>query len=268
MTTWPRAFSTLGCAKLPLVDVVRLAERTGFDGVELRSAEGEPIHRGLTLRQRREAVRTMAVGGLTPLSIASYVEVDDPGMTDAQVVADTAAELELALDLGAAFVRVFPGGPSADDAAARRLSTVADRLHAFPGVTLAVETHDSLSRGADLAGLLGRVGHPRIRAVWDVQHPWRAGEPVETTVRLLMPLVAYVQITDARSLDDPTPRPLGTGVVPLQEVRSALVGCGYGGWISLEWASYWYADAPPLSVALDGAARWLDGTLWNDSSTG
>jgi sugar phosphate isomerase/epimerase len=261
---WRGAFSTLGCAGLPLAEVARLARAHGFLGVELRSADGEPVHRGLTPRERREAARILADGGVEPLAIASYVEVDDPAVADADVVAATAAELELALDLGAAFVRVFPGGPSTDDAAARRLSAVAEQLDSLPGVTVAVETHDSCSRGEDLAHLLGRIGHPHVRAVWDVQHPWRAGEPVEETARLLLPFAAYVQITDARSLDDPTPCPLGTGVLPLREARAALERSGYEGWVSLEWASYWYPEAPPLSVGLEGAAGWLDGTLWDD----
>jgi sugar phosphate isomerase/epimerase len=256
------AFSTLGCARLPLVDVVRLARARGFGGIELRSADGEPVHRGLTPAERREAVRILAEGDVVPLSIASYVEADDPSLGDGDVVDGTLAELELALDLGAPFVRVFPGGPSNDDAASRRLSRVAERLDAFPGVTVAVETHDSCSRGEDMARLLARVGHPRVRAVWDVQHPWRAGEPVEDTARLLLPRTAYVQITDAVSLDDPTPCALGTGVLPLRDAHAALDRAGYEGWISLEWASFWYPAAPPLAVGLDGAKRWLDGTLW------
>jgi sugar phosphate isomerase/epimerase len=258
------AFSTLGCSGLPLLDVVRLASRSGFDGVELRSAEDEPVNRDLTASERREAVRIMSEGGVTPLAIASYVEIDDPSRRDAEVVDEAVAQLQLALDLGAAFVRVFPGGPSADDAAARRLSALAERLDSFPGVTVALETHDSCSRGEDMARLLGRIGHPRIRAIWDVQHPWRAGETVEATVRLLMPFLGYVQITDALSLDDPTPCELGTGVLPLLDARAALEQAGYRGWISLEWASYWYPGAPPLAVALGGAKRWFDGTLWDE----
>jgi sugar phosphate isomerase/epimerase len=258
------AFSTLGCSGLPLADVVRLARSSGFGGVELRSADGEPVHRGLTPGARREAVRILSDGDVVPLAIASYVEVDDSSLRDDEVVDETLAQLELALDLGAQSVRVFPGGPSTDDAATRRLSAVAERLDAFPGVTVAVETHDSCSRGAEMALLLGRVGHPRVRAVWDVQHPWRAGEPVKETARLLLPRTAYVQITDARSLADPTPCALGAGVLPLRDARKVLEHAGYEGWISLEWASYWYPEAPPLAVALEGAKRWLDGTLWDD----
>jgi len=95
-----------------------------------------------------------------------------------------------------------------------------------------------------------------------VQHPWRAGEQVAETLRRLAPFIAYVQITDARALDDPTPALPGTGVLPLREVHDALAAAGYDGWVSLEWASYWYPDAPPLEDALPLARRFIAGTLW------
>jgi sugar phosphate isomerase/epimerase len=79
-----------------------------------------------------------------------------------------------------------------------------------------------------------------------------------------MPFVAYVQITDALSLEDPTPCPLGTGVLPLRDVRIALEQADYRGWVSLEWASFWFPGAPPIAVALEGARRWFDGTLWDE----
>ena len=81
---------------------------------------------------------------------------------------------------------------------------------------------------------------------------------------LFIPFLAYVQITDARSLDDPTPCLPGTGALPLREARDELVRCGYDGWVSLEWASYWYPDAPPLDAALPCALHWHDGSLWGD----
>jgi sugar phosphate isomerase/epimerase len=263
--TWRGAFSTLGCSALPLRDVVGLARDGGWEGLELRAAEDEAVHVRLTPEERESVRRLLADNDLTALAIASYVEVDDPHADDAEVAADLLAHLQLAADLGASFVRVFPGGPSGDGTSLRRLRTIADRLDAFPDVAVGLETHDSCARGEEVADLLGRVGHPRVRAIWDVQHPWRAGDRVADTARALAPFLGYVQITDARSPDDPTPCPLGTGVVPLRDAHRELQRAGYDGWISLEWASYWYPDAPPLADALDGARRWLRGSLWDDS---
>jgi len=258
---WRAAFSTLGCAGVPLDDVARTAVDGGWDGLELRAAPGEPVHVGLTSAERAGVRRLLTDANLAALAIASYVEVDDAGATDEEVVESTLAHVELAGDLGASFVRVFPGGPSDDSAAVRRLTEIASRLDDHPGVAVALETHDSCASGRDVARVLAHVDHPQVRAVWDVQHPWRAGERVADTLRALVPFIGYVQITEACSIDDPTPCLLGTGVVPLREAYDELVRAGYDGWVSLEWASYWYPDAPPLAHALDGARRWLSGTL-------
>src|SRR5215831_8125717 len=86
------AFSTLGCSRLPLADVVQLARSSGFRGVELRSADGEPVHMGLTAAERREAIRTLEDGDVAALSIASYVEVDDPSLGDDEVVDELLAQ--------------------------------------------------------------------------------------------------------------------------------------------------------------------------------
>lgn len=256
---WRSAFSTLGCSRLPVAEVVALACEGNWDGVELRAAPDEPVNVGLSPHERAGVRRLLADAGLKALSVASYVEVDDPSLADDDVVAALIAHAELARDLDARFVRVFPGGPSRDDASVRRLSAAAP----FVGdVTLALETHDSCPRGADVARVLEQVAHPRVGAVWDVQHPWRAGERLADTYRLLEAHLAYVQITDARGFDDATPALPGTGVLPLQEVRNVLVGAGYDGWVSLEWASYWFPDAPPLTEALPCGRRWFDGTLW------
>jgi sugar phosphate isomerase/epimerase len=258
---WSAAFSTLGCSGLPLTDVVRLAREGGWAGLELRAAPGEPVHVGLTVPQREAVRRLLDDAGITPLAIASYVEVDDPDVSDDDSIAAIAAHAELARDLGASFVRVFPGGPSHDGAAVRRLAAAAPLV---PDVVVALETHDSCARGEDVAAVLEQVAQPNVRAVWDVQHPWRAGERIGETLRLLAPFLAYVQITDARSIDDPTPALLGTGVLPLREAYETLAESGYDGWVSLEWASYWYPAAPPLAAAMPGAQRWLRGTLWSD----
>ena len=86
---------------------------------------------------------------------------------------------------------------------------------------------------------------------------------VADTLRLLRPHLAYVQITDAQSLDDVTPALPGAGVLPLRELREALVDGGYEGWVSLEWASYWFPGSPPLADALPLARRFIDGSLWD-----
>jgi sugar phosphate isomerase/epimerase len=260
--SWRGAFSTLGCAGVPLDDVVELACSGGWSGLEFRAASGEPVHVGLSAIERDNVRRVLREAELTALAVASYTEVDDPAVADADSVADVLAHVCLAHDIGASFVRVFPGGPSGNGAAVRRLTMVAERLDDYPEISVAVETHDSCRRGADLARVLEQVGDGRIRAIWDMQHPWLAGEPIPETARTLIPLLGYVQISDVRSAVDPSPCLLGTGALPLRLGYDVLQDSGYEGWVSLEWPSYWYPEAPPLAEALPGAQQWLAGTLW------
>jgi sugar phosphate isomerase/epimerase len=263
------AFSTLGCSGLPLRDVVALARQTGWPGVELRAAADEPVHTGLTSAQRARARAELA--GVTPLCVASYVKVAAEGEDDA-CVADAIAHARLAADLGIGAVRVFPGGPiaggpgsprpdvAADRRAARRLAAIAANLP--DGVQVWLETHDSHPRGVDVARVLQLLGHDRVRAIWDVLHPWRVGEPLAVTAATLRPYLAHVQVKDVANATERTPLPLGAGTVPLRAAldllgRPGQNGKAYDGWLSLEWERKWYPSAVPLREALVASRAWL-----------
>lgn len=252
------AFSTLGCSGRSLSDVVAIAQSSGWRGVELRAGADEPAHVGLSATQRDDVRRTLAAGDVVPLAVASYVRIADPDADDGAVVADMLAHARLAADIGASYVRVFPGGRSdrrddSDDAAVVRLRTAADALADLP-VSIAVETHDSHPRGTDIARLLDQVSHPRVRAIWDALHPWLAGEsPVETAAALRGNL-AYLQIKDVASRSDLTPVLPGTGLLPLRDVAAFAVELDPDGWLSLEWEAKWFPAAAPLDDALDATS--------------
>ncbi|NUT38155.1 MAG: sugar phosphate isomerase/epimerase [Hamadaea sp.] len=275
------AFSTLGCSGLPLREVVGLARETGWTGVELRAAADEPIHIGLSAEERAE-VRAQ-LDGVTALCVASYVKVAAEGGPDGTaaegsddpVVADALAHARLAADLGIPAVRVFPGasapgtgklspgaatpGPEADDRAVRRLTAIAGQLP--DGVEIWLETHDSHPRGVDVARILQQVDHPHVRAIWDVMHPWRHGEPLTVSLAALHPYLAHVQVKDVLSPTERTPLPLGRGSIPLGDALALLRREAYTGWLSLEWESKWHPEAAPLREALVASRAWLDAWL-------
>ncbi|MEY9927025.1 sugar phosphate isomerase/epimerase [Catenulispora sp. GP43] len=249
--SWPLAFSTLGCSGLPLPDVVELARSTGWLGLELRAADDEPVHVGLSARERAAAREVLESGGVTVLAVASYVKVARGEVGDDECVADALAHADLARDLGAPFVRVFPGaeepGAEADARAVRRLNAIAARLP--EGVAILVETHDSHPQGVDIARVLSQVSGD-VGTIWDVMHPWRTGEPIAVTKDVLAPYLRHVQVKDVLSPTERTPLPLGEGTIPLDEFYAALRELGYQGWMSLEWESKWHPEAVPLAEAL------------------
>ncbi|WP_424533033.1 sugar phosphate isomerase/epimerase family protein [Sphaerisporangium viridialbum] len=250
------SFSTLGCSGLPLAEVAAMAARTGWPGLELRSAPDEPVHRGLSPEGRRAA--RSALAGATVLCVASYVKVAASGVEDDEVVTALLAEAELARDLGAGAVRVFPGGLGEGDDDARAVRRLRAAARGLPrGVEIWLETHDSHPRGRDVARVLSEVGSPEVRAIWDVAHPWMAGETVAGTAAALAPWLAHVQVKDRASAEDPTPVPLGDGMLPLRPVLTTLRDAGYGGWLSLEWEHKWHPAPTPLEDALRAGRAWL-----------
>ncbi|MET9803821.1 sugar phosphate isomerase/epimerase family protein [Streptomyces sp. NPDC006368] len=247
------AFSTLGVPGMPIAEVIRLAVGTGYQGVELRAHPDEPVHPGLVGHERRAVAEEFARAGVEILSVAGYTQVAAAG-DDEPVYEQLHQLLYLAADLGAPYVRVFPGGgdqdPAEADATAARRLGVAAEVAADLGVRVLVETHDSHRAGADVARIVGTVGHKHVGALWDVMHTWLAGESPAASHAVLAPYLGYVQVKDIASAEDTTPLPLGAGVLPLAECLSLMDGDD--GWVCWEYEKRWYADAsdlPPLLAA-------------------
>ncbi|MGW7565901.1 sugar phosphate isomerase/epimerase family protein [Streptomyces tendae] len=248
------AFSTLGVPGLPLADVLGLATAHGYHGVELRAHPEEPVHPGLGPDERAAVAAEFKAAGVEPLGLAGYARVAAPG-DDEAVIAEMRGLLDLARDLGAPYVRVFPGGGTeqsaeeADAVAARRLGTAAEYA-AELDVRILLETHDSHRTGADAMRVLGLVGHRQVGALWDVMHTWLGGEQPSDTYAALSPHLGYVQVKDIASAEDTTPLPLGAGVLPLTEVVDVLSRHGWDGWLCWEYEKRWYESAAPLTDLL------------------
>lgn len=245
-----RAFSTLGCPAASIAEIADLAYASGWTAVELRSSEDSAVHVGLSLSDR--SAIAAALGGVERICLATYVTLDSADATDAVVLEGIRAEAELARDLGFTAIRVFAGGDD-DVAIVRRLRTAAG----CSGVDIWLETHDSHSTGLSVARVLDAVDDERVGAIWDIAHPWAAGEPVTTTAALLAPWLRHVQIKDVSSRRDPLPVLPGTGVLPLGDVLTQLDARGYDGYLGLEWELRWHPELPPLAEALSAADSWL-----------
>jgi sugar phosphate isomerase/epimerase len=247
-------FSTLGCPGLPLPDVAALARKYGISCVELRCAEDEPVHVGISRHERARVREHLA--GVEINSLASYYRLcDDP-------LDRLRAHVELAHDLGVPAIRVFPGkSPETSvELAAERLAQAAEVAE---GVALLVETHDLLLRGAEIAAVLAGSGVRGVSgvagggvgAVWDAMHTWRAGESPVEAASALLPWLGELQLKDAASADDRRPLVPGTGTVPISETLAAVKG--FSGPVVLEHETKWYADAAPFEESLAAFVRIL-----------
>ncbi|MFF4606786.1 sugar phosphate isomerase/epimerase family protein [Streptomyces sp. NPDC001339] len=250
-------FSTLGVPGMPVAEVLRLAVGAGYQGVELRAHPEEPVHPLLGTRERAAVREQFADAGVEVLAVAGYARV--AAAQDAAGEEELAHELSelvlLAADLGAPYVRVFPGGgdrpaAEAEADAVRRLAAVAP-LAAERRVRVLLETHDSHRTGLAAARILDAVGHRQVGALWDVLHSWLGGEEPAETCAALGAHLGYVQVKDVASAEDTAPLPLGAGVLPLPAVLSALAyGTRPVGWLCWEYEKRWYPGAPDLPALL------------------
>jgi sugar phosphate isomerase/epimerase len=254
------AFSTLGVPGMPIADVAELAVAAGYRGVELRGHPEEPVHPGLGAAERSAVVKEFERAGVEILAVAGYACAADLTVQDSTFHEEVDGLLRLARDLGALYVRVFPGGGDADPAeadavAARRLGAAAE-AGADVGVTILLETHDSHRTGADAERVVAAVGHPRLGVLWDVMHTWRAGEQPARTRAVLGPYLGYVQVKDIPSKDDTTPVGLGEGVLPLAACLESLPD---DMWVCWEYEKRWYPQARELPEQLAPGAAYLRG---------
>jgi sugar phosphate isomerase/epimerase len=228
----------------------------GYDGLELRLLDGEPIDPlSLDAGTRRVVGTTLARAGVPLVSLDTSIELARP------FGAELPAALELASEWGTSTVRVFGGESQALDDIAQRLEPALGRA-AELGVTVALETHDHFSSAVLVAELLRRVDSPSFAALWDVHHPYRVGESPEDVLGALGTRIHLVHVKDARRRgDDWELVPLGEGDVPVRESLGALDAAGYDGWLTVEWEKRWHPELAEPDVALprelETLKRWL-----------
>ncbi|MEU9027291.1 sugar phosphate isomerase/epimerase family protein [Streptomyces sp. NPDC048383] len=252
------AFSTLGLPGTPLVRSAALAAEHRYDGLELRAHPEEPLHAGSSRGDRAAGLRAVTAADVRVLGVAGYARVAAAG-EDEPVLAEIRDLVQLAVDLEAPYVRVFPGGeglpPHRSDAnAVRRLREAvpfADRH----GVRILLETHDSHRSTTATARVLHEVGHPAAGALWDVLHTWLEGESAQRSRRQLGGHLGYVQVKDVASAQDLTPLGLGAGVLPLAE---AVAAAPPAGWLCWEYERRWYPHAADLAGLLEQGRSYLE----------
>ncbi|MFF4318076.1 sugar phosphate isomerase/epimerase family protein [Streptomyces sp. NPDC001568] len=252
------AFSTLGLPGTPLVRSAALAAEHRYDGLEVRAHPEEPLHTGSPRGDRAAGLRAVTAAGVRVLGVAGYARVAAAG-EDEPVLAEIGALVQLAVDLEAPYVRVFPGGEGlptdrADANAVRRLREAAPFADRH-GVRILLETHDSHRSSEATARVLHEVGHPAAGALWDVLHTWLDGEPAPQSRRQLGEHLGYVQVKDVASAQDLTPLGLGAGVLPLAE---AVAVAPPEGWLCWEYERRWYPDAADLADRLGQGRQYLE----------
>ena len=251
-------FSTLVCPDWSLEQIIRGATDSGLNGVDFRGIGAElDITRLPEFSEELVDATTARLrdAGLAVPCLNTSVKLVEPDPAAwARSIDEYARYAELAGRTGTRFVRVFGGAvpeslsrEAALGLARDHLAQLADLSATRGGNMPLVESHDAWRTSETLLALLkdllpsGRAG-----VLWDIEHPFRAGEKPADTVRHLGSAIRHVHVKDSiRRGDGNDPTLLGEGELPVSECIRLLSHAGYPGWLCLETERRWRASAPP-----------------------
>lgn len=281
------SFSTLACPDWTWHDVLRHGPEYGYDGVELRllSRETDLLKiADLAPSQLPTRRRELQEAGFRVAGLASSVHFDDREPSGRALQQQIGRKyIDLAVELGAEFIRVFGDVlPAESEPAARSamMRQVADGLHelgeaaASAGVQILLETHGDFSATPPAVEAMRLANHPQVGLVWDTHHPWRFhAEPLADTWSMLRPWVRHTHWKDSVTLPGAATSTeahaaasaaaalmgghrhadyvlfLG-GEFPARECLRLLLEGGYRGWHSLEWEKMWHPELLGPEIAL------------------
>jgi len=277
------AFSTLGCPDWNLAQIVEAAHRFRYDGVELRAIDGSvdllsrPEFRPDEIANTRRYFEDHAVSICCIDTSCTFHSLD---RSERLAQVDLAlAHAELAAQLGATLIRVFPDKiqPGATreqtrDFIAESLRRIADRLPS--GLHVALETHGDFARTDAAAEIATLADHPRVKLIWDVANSVAAGDSIAHGARTTEPYLVHIHLRDARPVagsEHWLPMLAGRGCVPFAEAVAAIEMLKFDGYVSFEWEKYWRPEIEEPEVALPdfvSAIRKLQSDTTQSSGVG
>ena len=240
------SFMPFSTPQLSLAEVLQVAKRYGYNGIEPRldAKHAHGIEVTATAAERAAFRKQAAASGIALACLATSLKYADPA-AEAEMIRQTLERIDLAADVGAPAIRIFGGQVPKDlprekaiDQVAKCLSAVADRARAR-GVTICMETHDDWCDPAHVAAVLEKVNHPAIACNWDVMHPVRMGlASVEKSFETLRRWIRHTHLHDGTGKTQITMLPIGTGDIDHKMFLTLLKGAGYTGFLSGEWINW------------------------------
>lgn len=247
------SFMTFACPEWNADAVIDGAVRHGYHGIEFRTDANHQHGVEVTAdaSQRKRIRRRLADAGVEPCCLATSLQF----ATD-KVLEESPARIELAASIGCPGLRVFCGPAPEGMEEQQIIETVAEQLRVgaeqaqAAGVELWLETHDTFSKAAPAGAAVRRADRPSLGINYDNMHPYRNGEPLETTVAALGDLVRHTHFHDSVAEPDTVViTPLDKGSLPMDDMFKVLINMGYDGYLSGEWFGQMYGEDADESLA-------------------
>lgn len=270
------AFSTVACPEWTLEEVSKVADRLGYDGVDLRTfGEDSPdFTPEPALTSTGKLRRLFQDEGLSVCSLGTSVRFDqriNPPVIGL-VLGDnerSVREAKLAIDrashLGCPYVRVFGFELGKREKRSRGIDRIVWRLtHAADhcrhlNVRLLVENGGSFSKATELLEIIDKVNARRVGVCYSPAVARAAGEDPIEGIEAVWPAMDVVKLKDYQG---GRPCMLGDGDQDCQSVVEHLARRGFRGWAVCEYGRIWVPELPEpmpfLTSAIERVCTWAD----------
>lgn len=255
------AFTTLGCLDWDLDTMIAAAIEYGYQGIDFRGYLDElNIYRLPEFSIDAEATNAkIKAAGLEVSCFSASIRLIAPDeKTRLEFMEEILEYTKLAKIFGTKYIRVFGGtwlGRNREEAIDEAIRNMNLLLEATKDsdVVFAIETHDEWVDTSTIKELLEKMDNERVKAVWDVNHPYRGGESPEKAYENIGKYVVYTHWKDSKYAPETdsgyTLCVSGEGNLPLKRFYDLLELCGYEGWQTLEWERKWHPELEPPEVA-------------------
>lgn len=259
--------STLACPAWTLEQIIDGCTRSGVSGIDFRGIASEI---DITRLPHFTTELPETLGRLTehdlrlPCFNLSTTLVTLDSQRWQSFLDETHRYALLARQTHTRLLRVFGGGVpkeisriEAADLARRHLKQII-KIAAAHDCTPVLETHDDWATSDEVLELVSDFSPDEVGVLWDVEHPFRKGEPPARTAERLGKYIRHIHIKDSNRIDGRSiPTLLGDGELPIDECLAALKSVNYTNWYSLETEKRWRAEAPEPEVSIPQFVQYM-----------
>lgn len=255
-------FSTLGCPKWSLPDIIKFAAKNNYQGVEIRTIQGE-----LDLNKCPE-FSASNINATKRMFADNNLKITDLGSSATMHFADKIIRqknmdegkkfIDLAEKLDSPYIRVFPNNLPKNEDTKATLDTIVENLNELGNyakdshVKVLMESHGDVVVTKDLLYIMELTAHNNVGMIWDIVNMWSVTkQPPADVYEQLKKYIYHVHVKDMRFVNGKELYVLlGKGEAPVKEAIQLLYKNNYKGFYSFEWEKMWHPEIEEPEVAL------------------
>lgn len=215
-----------------LNELIENCEKTGCEGVELRTNHAHGVEAHLTAAERKEVKKRFDESPVTCVGYGSNFEYHSPDNQELRKnIGQTKEYIKLCSDIGASGIKVKPNNIPDGVPEQKTIAQIADSLNEVGrfaqdyGQMIRVEVHGKrTSELPVMRNIFEQVNEPNVKICWNCNQNDLLPPGIEANFNMVKPWIG----------DTVHVREFNAGEYPYQELFNLLARMNYKGWILME----------------------------------